>query len=142
MKEERALERRPDIFDIFPRRFFDWFGAPAEFTHDFKVEDYVDNGTYVLRAEIPGIDPDKDVHVHVRDHMVELRVERKQEKTTGDKDRYRSEFRYGSFLRRVPLPPEAGEKDVKATYHDGILEVRVPVGSTADSEATKIRVER
>ena len=139
MKEERALERRPDFFDVFPRRFFDWFAAPAEF-HDFKVEDYVEDGTYVLRAEIPGIDPDKDVDIHVRDHMVELRVERTEEKTTGGKDRYRSEFRYGSFTRTVPLPLGASEDDVKATYKDGILDIRVPMPAELTTTARKIPV--
>lgn len=142
MKEERAVERRADWFDLFPRRFFDWLAVPSlDFEHTIRVEEYTDGDTYVIRAEMPGIDPDKDVQVHVRDHALEVHAERKEEKTTTEKDRYRSEFRYGSFLRRMPLPPDASDRDVKATYTDGILEVRMPV-EKKQAEATKIPITR
>jgi HSP20 family protein len=140
MTEDRTLQRWPDVFDFWPRRFIDWFGAP-DFERDMKVEEFVEKDQYVIRAEMPGIDPAKDVTIHVRDHSVELRAERKQEtKSEGDKH-YRTEFRYGSFFRRLPLPPDANEHDVKATYKDGILEVRMPV-EKKQAEATKIAIER
>ena len=70
-----------------------------------RIEDFVEDGIYVLRAEMPGIDPDKDVEIHVSDHTLRLRAERRQETTVDKKGHYRSEFRYGSFTRSVPLPP-------------------------------------
>jgi HSP20 family protein len=140
MKEEHAVERRTDWFDVFPRRFFDWLGGPiVEFEQGLKVEDFVEDHTYVIRAEMPGLDPDKDVQVHVRGHTLEVRAERKHETKTEEKGRYRSEFSYGSFLRRVALPPDVDEHDVKATYRDGILEVRMPV-ETKHAETTKIPI--
>ena len=44
-----------------------------------RVEEFVDGDELVIRAEMPGIDPDNDVQVHVRNHLLELRAERKQE---------------------------------------------------------------
>jgi HSP20 family protein len=70
-----------------------------------------------------------------------VHAERREETKSEDKGSYRSEFRYGSFTRVVPLPAGATEKDVKATYKDGILEIRVPV-DRAVAEATKIPVQR
>ncbi|MDE3139141.1 MAG: Hsp20/alpha crystallin family protein, partial [Acidobacteriota bacterium] len=49
---------------------------------------------------------------------------------------YRSEFRYGEFEREVSLPDGGESKDVKATYKDGILEVRIPRPANT-SEATR-----
>jgi HSP20 family protein len=52
-----------------------------------------------------------------------------------EEGRYRSEFRYGSLVRRLPLPAGASEDDVTATYRDGILEIRVPIAAAAETVA-------
>ena len=55
---------------------------------------------------------------------------------------YRSEFRYGAFTRTLPLPEGCTEADVTATYHDGILEVRVPTSPATSSTAAKVAITR
>jgi HSP20 family protein len=129
----------------------DWFGArmfdmPETWKDlfddgDMKVEEFRDGDTLVVRAEMPGIDPDKDVEITMSDHMLHLRAERRSETKTEDKQGYRSEFRYGSFSRSVRLPAGAGEKDVTASYEDGILEVRIPVDD-ATAGAKKIAITK
>jgi HSP20 family protein len=144
---EKGLERRRDLFDwwpeLMPRRLLDWLDATSltESEHRMRVEEFVDGDELVIRAEMPGIDPDKDVHVHVRNHLLELRAERKQETKHEEKGTRRSEFHYGSFYRVITLPPDASESDVHATYKDGILEVRVP-RDRKQAEATKVEVKR
>lgn len=87
-----------------------------------RLEEYVDDGTYVVKAELPGIDPEHDVVVKVRDGMLSITAERKEEKH-GDGH---TEFHYGTLTRRVALPDGADESAVKARYESGILEVTVP----------------
>jgi HSP20 family protein len=106
-----------------------------------KVEEFVDGGELLVRAEMPGLDPDEDVDIHVSDHTLRIRVDRRQESKVDEKDGYGSEFRYGGFTRTRPLPAGASEDDVKATYKDGILEIRLPVDKKA-AESTKIPVQR
>src|ERR1019366_3887565 len=60
-----------------------------------RVEEYREGNEFVVRAEMPGIDPDKDVELQVSDHTLRIRAERKEETKTQEKGRYRSEFRYG-----------------------------------------------
>lgn len=124
-------------------RGLEWPSAWAELADeaDMRVEEFTDDGHLVVRAEIPGIDPDNDVEITVTDHMLNLRAQRRSETTTEDKKGYRSEFRYGSFARSIRLPAGATEDDVHATYTDGILEVRIPVDA-AEASAKKIPVER
>lgn len=86
------------------------------------VEDYMEEGTYVLRAEMPGIDPEKDVSLDIEDGMLRIRGERHEE----EKEKNRHEFHYGSFTRSIPLPADVKPDEVSATYRDGVLEVRVP----------------
>jgi HSP20 family protein len=69
-----------------------------------RVEEYVDGDTLAVRAELPDIDPDKDVELSVANGVLHIRAQREEKTEKKDKDVYRSEFRYGSFVRNVPLP--------------------------------------
>ena len=139
MKRSRSDVEWPDWFG---RRFGDWPDLWRELDDNaLKVEEFEDDGNLVVRAEMPGIDPDKDVEITVADHTLALRAERRSEQKSEDKKGYRSEFRYGSFSRVVQLPAGATEDDVKATYADGILEVRIPIDS-AEAETKRIPIER
>ncbi|MCW2876405.1 MAG: Molecular chaperone (small heat shock protein)-like protein [Sphaerisporangium sp.] len=113
-----------------PRGFLpdliDWLEAPLAglrpaLGQAIRFEDYVLDGRYVLRAELPGVDPDKDVEITLAGGILTIRAERHHE----DKDGHRTEFRYGSFTRSIALPPGTDEKDIKAVYDQGILEVSV-----------------
>ena len=129
--------------DLFGARMFDVPTVWKDLFDDseMKVEEFRDGDTLVVRAEMPGIDPDKDVEITVADRMLTLRAERRSETKTEDKKGFRSEFHYGSFSRSVRLPAGAGEDDVKATYNDGILEVRIPVDDDSNG-AKKIPISR
>jgi HSP20 family molecular chaperone IbpA len=119
----------------------DWFetGFPLAWRPTsaprIRVEDYVDGNVYVLRAEVPGIDPAKDVEIEVADGVLTISGERREEKKT----KSRQEFQYGSFSRSVTLPQGADEDQVSATYTDGVLEVRVPMSKPVQ-KSRKIEV--
>jgi HSP20 family protein len=102
-----------------------------------RVEDYVEEGRYVLRAELPGIDPEKDVEITVENGVLTIKAERREEKKEEGR---RSEFRYGAFTRSATLPVGADEDDVVATYGDGILEVRVGIKPEKKPEAKRITI--
>jgi len=107
-----------------------------------RVEEYQDEGSMIVRAEVPGIDPEKDVDITLTGDQ--LRIEVKHEERTEKKSKkgYRSEFRYGSFSRTVSLPSPVDEKDVQASYRDGILEIRIPVPEEPKPESRKIPISR
>lgn len=93
---------------------------------ELKVEEFGEDGQLVVRAEMPGIDPDKDVEVTVSDDIQNLRAERRSETETEDKAGDRSEFHYGSFARSLRLPAGATEADIEATYTDGTSRSATP----------------
>jgi HSP20 family protein len=143
-KEPGSAARRRDWPGWLEPLLGDWPRLRSMFAEDegfMRVESFTEGNEAVVRVELPGIDPDKDVEINISDHSLRVHAERREESKTEDKGSYRSEFRYGSFTRVVPMPAGATEKDVKATYKDGILEVRVPVDRAA-AEATKIPVQR
>ena len=89
------------------------------------VEVYQRNNEFVVRAELPGLKKD-DVSIDVTDNDLTISGERRQEHETDRGGVYRSERTYGSFYRTIPLPDGAMADQAKATFTDGVLEVRMP----------------
>jgi HSP20 family protein len=125
--------RLPDLFDM--RRLIDAFPSWLAPYETIRVEEELRDDAYVVRAEVPGIDPDEDAQVWIADGMLHIEIERECEtrSTNGD---FRSEFRYGSFHRSIALPEEVKPDDVRATYEAGVLEVRLPKRAGESRRAT------
>jgi HSP20 family molecular chaperone IbpA len=102
-----------------------------------RLEDRVTDTEYTVRAELPGVDPEKDVQLTVAHGVLTIHVERKEE----TQSRHRTEFRYGVFERSVRLPANVDETKVQAYYRDGILEVAVPLAPMA-SEPKRIAITK
>lgn len=91
------------------------------------IEEVEDDTSYVLRAELPGVDPARDISVMVADGEVTLAVDRVGQ----HHDQAHSEFRYGSFRRLVTLPRRARDDTVRASYRGGVLQVTAELARTA-----------
>jgi hypothetical protein len=83
--------------------------------HNIRIEEHLTDGVYVLKAELPGIDPAKDVEITVTEGVLTLRSERGEETT----EKHRTEFRYGGFARSVRLPAGAKGDEATAEYRNG-----------------------
>jgi HSP20 family molecular chaperone IbpA len=102
----------------------DWFEQEGRAPGGMiRLEDHITDTEYTVRAELPGLDPEKDVQIHVSRGVLTVHAERKVEAQT----QHRTEFRYGMFQRSVRLPGNADEEGVKAHYSKGILEITVPL---------------
>ena len=125
-----------------PRSLFPEFGEllagfpswanlrPVFETQPIRLEDELKDGRYEVRAEIPGVDPAKDVDITVRDGVLTIKAERAEKKESSG----RSEFNYGSFVRAVSLPQGADEDAITASYDKGILTVSMPVTEAKPAE--------
>jgi HSP20 family protein len=142
-----ARRERSRLPEPFERGFFDWPFEPLQawrrrFEEDeVKVEEFLEGDQLVVRAELPGVDPDRDVDISIVDGNLCIRAERRHEEKVEQRDYRRTEIRYGSFSRVLPLPAKAKEEDIKASYKDGILEVRAPV-EAGTVKPSKIPISR
>jgi HSP20 family protein len=95
--------------------------------HPMRAEDYVMDDQYVLRAELPGCDPEKDIEVTASRGVLTIRSQRREEPA----GRHHSEFHYGTFVRSFRLPHNADESRIRSIYGHGILEVTADLTSDA-----------
>lgn len=127
----------PELSELFSG-FPSWAGGwPHLASHLIRLEDQMEDGRYVVRAELPGLDPAKDVDITVRNGQLTIKAERSERKEA----KGRSEFAYGSFVRSVTLPAGANEDDITASYDQGILTVSVPVATPAEPAEKRITVK-
>jgi HSP20 family molecular chaperone IbpA len=123
----------PDLIDWFEEPFV---GLRPYLAQPIRIEDYTEDGHYVVRAEIAGINPDKDLEVTVGAGYLSIRAER----SSAVEGKHRSEFRYGSFSRVLQLPSGAEADHVTADYADGILTVQVPLTQEHKESLKKVPV--
>lgn len=95
----------------------------------------------VLRAELPGINAE-NLDVQVSREAVSISGEYKSETKTEDKEHHihRSEFRYGSFHRVVPLPVAVQNDQVQAEFKDGILTLTLPKVDADKPKVVKVNL--
>lgn len=123
-------------------RLFDgmtnWEGTGVALTA--PAVELADEGDHLLlKAEIPGIDA-QDLDISVMRQAVILKGERRIEEKKEEKGFFRSEFRYGSFARTIPLPTDVQNDKVTADYKDGVLTLTLPKAEDARDRAVKINV--
>jgi HSP20 family protein len=132
-----------------PMRFAPTWGWVDELFRDgdwrrsFKVEESHEGDTIVVRAELPGVDPEKDVVVEVVDGELVIRAQRSETHRSHEDHVYRSEIRYGSFTRSIPIPSDVDESKMQASYKDGMLEIRMHSTTGVPSkEPHRIEIKR
>ncbi|GAB4280841.1 MAG: Hsp20/alpha crystallin family protein [Oscillatoriaceae cyanobacterium] len=92
-----------------------------------------------LRLEVPGMEA-KDIDLEVSAEAVSISGERKSENTTEEKGFSRTEFRYGSFRRVIPLPARIQNTNVTAEYKDGILNLTLPKAEEEKHKVVKVNI--
>jgi HSP20 family protein len=107
-----------------------------------RVEEFAEGGTFIVRVDLPGIDPEKDVEISLVGDMLHIDAERREEEKTEERDYVRREIHYGSFHRELPVPKGTLEADIQASYKDGMLEVRAPMTKGEVEAAKKIPVTK
>lgn len=140
---EREMDRTMD--DFFGRRLRPWWpsiwsrGGDAEFITP-TVDVYEEKEDIVVNAELPGMTKD-DIEVEVSDAHLILKGQKKKEETTEKEDYYACERSYGAFHRSVALPKDVQADKVKASFRNGVLEIRLPKTEEAKTKEIKVKID-
>jgi HSP20 family protein len=140
---DRDMERMME--DFFGRRLRPWWPERWFRTEGAELmapalDLYEEKDDIVVKAELPGIDKD-NIEVNITDHQLTIKGEKKKEEETKEENYYRAERSYGAFLRTLELPKDVHADKVKATFKNGVLEVRLPKTETAKAKEVKVKVD-
>jgi HSP20 family protein len=94
----------------------------------------------VVRAELSGVDPAKDIDISVHDGLLTIRGQRRHEDRRENDQYVRLERHYGAFERTLPIAEGVNPDDIKAEYRDGVLQVVIP-GALQVSTTRKVPVQ-
>ncbi|MGB4376028.1 MAG: Hsp20/alpha crystallin family protein [bacterium] len=124
-------------------RLFDWSPAWSRgmvSTWQPSLDIYQTDTEVVAMVEIPGVNPE-DVDVTVTKNMLSVKGNLKQSDEVKEEGYFRSERRYGAFQRVVPLPAEVKSTETKASFKNGVLEIRMPKAKPLQEESFKPKIE-
>ncbi|MCX7831875.1 MAG: Hsp20/alpha crystallin family protein [Actinobacteria bacterium] len=133
------LNMRDELDRIFERFFVPSEIESRELTWSPSVEMYETDNELVVKAELPGLSS-KDVDITLTDDALTIKGEKKESEEVKGENYYRKETRYGSFHRTIPIPLPIKKEDVKASFKDGVLEIRLPKAKES-TKGIKIKIE-
>ncbi len=131
----REFDRFLDT-SLFGDREREFFGRDFVPAIDIHEED----DKITVRADLPGLKKD-EIDLSIRDNVLTLKGERKQEHEDKGKDYHRIERRYGQFIRSIPLPDTVDADKVSADYRDGVLEIVAPKSSESKTKKIAVKAE-
>jgi HSP20 family protein len=123
----------------FPRPFFHLVGREA-LAWAPRTDVYQKDHTIFVKAELPGLKKE-DVQVEVEGDDLIIRGQSKAESEVRQEEYYRTERTFGSFYRRMQLPPGITSDQIHANLADGVLEVQIPVPEEAKTEKKTVPVQ-
>jgi HSP20 family protein len=142
---EHEMERMfEDVFSprwspFRSRSLFPW-RSPALVMPSVDVDVYEEKDEIVAKAELPGIAKD-EIDVNVTDHTLTIRGEKKKDEEVRDENYRYAERSYGTFIRTIELPTDVQTEKAKASFKDGILEIRLPKTEEAKRKEITVNVE-
>lgn len=126
----RTLQRFGDPFgaflDVFDETLPSFFRDSEASTAWTPAVDIVERDQeVVVRAELPGVDK-KGIGVEIKDNILTLKGEKREENETKEDNYHRMERRFGSFQRSFTLPESLDRNGIRAEHKNGVLEIHIP----------------
>lgn len=106
-----------------------------------RIDLYQTDQEVVATAELPGIESKDDVEISLTPDSLSLRGELKRSHDVGDENFFHAERYYGSFSRTLPLPAEVKPDEARASYRNGILEIRMPKTERGRKTARRVPIQ-
>ncbi len=145
------VRRRRDIFDEMRRIFEEAMAEPSFKAGKFLptvsefipaiTQPYVDmiesEKDVVFTAELPGVQKDK-IKINVTENRIDVSVEAEEKREKKEKGIYEYHARYEGFRSSYSTPAPVDADKAKATYKNGVLEIRVPKVEITKKKAVKV----
>jgi len=141
IKKTDDMFRSP--FDVMQKEIdslFDTFPFKDSFPSFGNIDYYETEKDVVVECELPGMDK-KDIKININDNRLNIYAERSDENEKKGKNYFRKERIYGKTERTVLLPEYADTDNVKASFENGVLELKVAKKEGYQKNSKQISIE-
>ena len=111
--------------------------VPAEYREPF-IDVIETDKEVIATAEMPGLEK-QDIKLNLTEDRLEISAETKHEEKKEEKGYVYRERRSGSYYRAISLPSPVDPDKSKASYKNGVLEIKMP--KTEVKRKTPLRIE-
>jgi len=141
LKRCKPFEGLTTWYDEFENLFYDNFASEnLKNTWYPAVDIEHKEKEYILRADLPGLKKE-DINVTIDKGYLTLKGERKTGNEENKNNYHTIERIYGRFQRTFKVPGGLTEKEIKAKYHDGVLELTIPTPKVEKPKTINVKVE-
>ena len=125
--------------DFFDKAFSDWTNTNYSLTNTtlpaVNVKETKDD--YLVSMAVPGMSK-KDFKIDLKDNVLTISSEKKDEKKEDQENYTRREYSYQSFSRSFTLPKDVvNDEKIEAKYDNGELRITIPKMEEAKPKAPK-----
>ena len=136
----RSLVDFTNTIDSIFNRFFEEDEESSVYRFDPAMDVEETAKQFKLTAELPGMDK-SDVNISVKDDVLTISGEKREEKKKEESDYYRSERVFGKFQRSFRLPDIVEEDKIEAEFKNGILNITIPKSKETVSKEKQIDIK-
>jgi len=129
-----------DLFDQFVSPFMGRGEGGVASTRWPSIDVEETESAYKVTAEIPGMDAN-DIDLNLRDNVLTLSGEKRQEQTSEEGGRKWTERSYGKFQRAIPFETEIDADRIEANCRNGVLTITLPKSVREQEKARRIEIK-
>ena len=132
----------PSLDDFVEKFFYGWprYRDDMETSWSPRADVQETETDFVIDIELPGIDK-KGIKVEVKNDVLAVTGERKEEKKTKEKGYQSIERHYGKFERKFSLPDTVKAENIAAKYNNGVMTLTLPKTEKAIPKEIAVEVK-
>ena len=130
------------VEDMFDRFFRGDFFSEAVNEDSFlpSIDLATEGDDFLVSVELPGVKPE-DIQLNLDKGVLTIAGEKKSDREDEGKNYYRRESATGRFVRKISLPSEVDSETIKATFENGVLQVRIKKAESAKPKTIAIEAK-
>ena len=127
-------------YDLFNDLFLDSFLTKGGFDDMLRTDIKENEKNYIFEVEVPGIKKE-DIKISLKNGYLNINATRTIQENENEEKIIRKERFSGTYTRSFYVGDDVKQKDVNASFENGILNITIPKESERDQSDTIISIQ-
>lgn len=113
---------------------------PSNQEGQLKLDAYQTSDAIVIKSALAGVDQ-RDVEINITNDILTIKGARRESDGAEPAKYYYKECYWGDFSRSIILPSDIDTSNIKATFKNGVLTIKIPQSGKTQTQQIKIQNE-